>query len=352
MKKIANTFITKIQEDKNSKWLLLVICIAYCISLVYNLHVAPLNMEEPRRGLVAMEMLFNNNFIVTTLLNDTFYDHPPLWNIVLAFSIKLFGHNAFALRFPAALSFLLTGVLLYCVGKKYVNKNFGIFSAFYYLISVDLYFFFATSAEIDIFYSLLVFLAFLSIFHFYQKKKFYWLFGCTYFFANLAFLTKGFSTYALIGLTLLAYFSYKKSFSKLFSLPHILFGLLSLGFIALYFYIYSFYEDAETYLTDMWSLSTGKTATTSIKQLLLHCITYPLEIIRNIFPATLFLLFIWDKKVIQKIKEQPYILFLSITFLANIWIFIISSGARIRYSYMFFPMLISILLYAFSLKIN
>ncbi len=352
MKKIANSFANKIQEDKNYKWLLLIVCVAYSISLVYNLNVAPLNMEEPRRGLVAMEMLFNNNFIVTTLLNDTFYDHPPLWNIVLALSIKVFGYNAFALRFPAALSLLLTGVVLYFVGKKHVNKTFGIFSALYYLVSVDLYFFFATAAEIDIFYALLVLLSLLSIFHFYQKKQFYQLFGYTYFFAYLAFLTKGFSTYALIGLTLLAYFAYKKSLSKLFSIPHILFGMLSIGFIILYFYIYSFYEDAATYLSDMWSLTTGKTAVTSVKELLLHMVTYPLEIIGNIFPATLFLLFIWDKEVIKKIKQQPYILFLAITFIANIWIFIISAGARIRYSYMFFPILISILLYAFSLKIK
>ena len=351
MKKIAATFIDALQKDKNSKWLLLIVIISYGVSLVYNLHVAPLNMEEPRRGIVAMEMLFNNNFIVTTLLNDTFYDHPPLWNIILAMSIKVFGFNAFALRFPAALAFLLTGILLYFVGKKHVNKTFGIFSALYYLISVDLYFFFATAAEIDIFYSLLVLLALLSIFHFYQTKQFYWLFGCTYFFANLAFLTKGFSTYGFIGLTLLAYFIYTKSFKKLFSVPHILFGILSIGFIALYFYVYNLYEDTETYITKMWRLTTDKTASESIKNFLIHFITYPMEIIGNIFPSTIFLLFLWDKKIIQRIKEQPYILFLAITVLANIWIFSVSSGARIRYSYMFFPMIISILVYAFSQKI-
>jgi len=229
-----------------------------------------------------------NNFIVTTLLNDTFYDHPPLWNIVLALSVKIFGYNAFALRFPAALSFLITGIVLYFSGKKYVNKTFGVFSALYYLISVDLYFFFATAAEIDIFYSLLVILSFLSIFHFYEKKQFYWLFGCTYFFAYLAFLTKGFSTYVLVGLTLLAYFIYKKNFLKLFSIPHILFGIISIGFIVFYFYIYSTYEDVETYVTKMWGLTTNKTTTTSTKDFLLHIITYPLEIIGNIFPATLF----------------------------------------------------------------
>lgn len=115
----------------------------YILSLFYNLQLEPLRLEEPRRGLVALEMLLNNNFIVTTLLNETWYDHPPFYNIVIALSLKIFGFNTFALRFPGALSLLLTGILIYRFGKIYVSKNFGIISALFYLISVDIYFYFS-----------------------------------------------------------------------------------------------------------------------------------------------------------------------------------------------------------------
>jgi 4-amino-4-deoxy-L-arabinose transferase-like glycosyltransferase len=92
-------------------------------------------------------MLLNNNFIVTTLLNETCYDHPSFYNIVLALSLKIFEFNTFPLRFPSALSLLLTGILTYRFGKIYIPKNFGIISALYCLISVDIYFYFSNLTE-------------------------------------------------------------------------------------------------------------------------------------------------------------------------------------------------------------
>jgi hypothetical protein len=73
-----------------------------------------------------------------------------------------------------------------------------------------------------------VLLSLFSIFHFYQKKQFYHLFGFAYFFITLAFLTKGFASYAFIILTLLAYCIYQKNFKKLFSLAHIICGIMAL----------------------------------------------------------------------------------------------------------------------------
>jgi hypothetical protein len=325
----------------------------YIISLFYNLHLEPLRLEEPRRALVALEMLFNNNFIITTLLNETWYDHPPLYNIVLALSLKIFGLNTFALRFPCAFSLLLTGVLVYLMGKKYISKNFGILSALFYLIAADIYFYFSTIAEIDIFYSLLVLLSFFSIFHFHQKKQYYHLFGFAYLFISLAFLTKGFASYAFIILTLTSYFIYKREFKKLFSLAHIIFGICALLFLGLYLYTYSLYEDLPTYISKMWGLTSSRTVVgRGISKLAIHIITFPLNFIAVLFPSTLFLFFFIKKGQIQKIKEKPYLVFLAITLLANFSVYLISPGAKIRYTYMFFPIAISLLTYSFYIQID
>jgi 4-amino-4-deoxy-L-arabinose transferase-like glycosyltransferase len=66
-----------------------------------------------------------------------------------------------------------------------------------------------------------------------------------------------------------------------------------------------------------------------------------------LFPATLFLLFIFDKEQIKKIKQNPFLVFLVLTFLVNFIIYLISPGAKIRYTYMFFPMIIFVLTYPF-----
>ncbi|NNE75900.1 MAG: hypothetical protein HKN31_02385 [Pricia sp.] len=340
-------------SDKDLYRLAFFTIVLYIISIFYNLQVAPLYSEEPRRALVALEMLLNNNFIVTTLLDETFYDHPPLWNIVLAGSLKVFGYNLFALRFPSAFSLLLTGVLTYFMGKTYIDQKFGILSALYYLVCADLYFYFSVTAEIDIFYSLLVVLSLFSIFHFYQRKQFYLLFGCAYFFITLAFLTKGFASFAFVVITLLAYFHYKKDFKRLFSLPHILFGLLSVAAVGLYFYIYGLYEDVHTYISEMWGLTSQRTLLgRKIGSLIKHIFILPLNFLGVLFPATLFLLFLWKKELIKKIRANPYLVFLAITFVANFAIYLVSPGARIRYTYMFFPIAVSILAYPMYMQMG
>ncbi|MBT9187259.1 glycosyltransferase family 39 protein [Zobellia russellii] len=340
-------------NTKNLYLLSFLIIVLYTISLFYNLHLAPLYTEEPRRALVALEMLLNNNFVVTTILNQTFYDHPPLWNIVLAGSIKLFGYNTFALRFPSAFSFFLTGILSFYMGKKYVNTKFGILAAFYYLVCADIYFYFSVTAEIDIFYSLLVVLSIFSIFHFYQQRRFFLMFGCAYFFITLAFLTKGFASFAFIIITLGIYLLYKKDLKRLFSWPHIFSFLLSAAAVYAYFYIYGSYEDLGRYVSEMWGLTQQRTLLSDkFDGMIKHLFFLPLNFLAVIFPATLFLLFIWKKEQIRNIKANPYLLFLTLIFLGNFLVYWVSPGARMRYTYMFFPMVITVLTYPLFLQLN
>lgn len=341
-------------ENPNALYWLTIFTISlYIVSLFFNLHVAPLSLEEPRRALVALEMLLNDNYIVTTILDKTFYDHPPLWNIVLAGSIKIFGYNVFALRFPSAFSLLLTGIITFLMGNKYFDRKFGILSSLYYLICADLYFFFSLTAEIDIFYSLLIILSQFSIFYFYQKKQFYKLFGYAYLFTTLAFLTKGVASYAFIGVTLIAYFAHRKDFKRLFSLPHILFCSGSIAFIGIYFYVLGQYEDVNTYIAQMWGLTSQRTLLNDrFDELIGHLFLFPLNFLGVLFPATLFILFLWKKGQLMKIAQQPYLLFLTIAFLANFLVYWISPGARIRYTYMFFPMVIALLVYPMYLQMG
>lgn len=346
-----NNFLRAINADNLYLKLSALLFIIYLFSIFLNLNYVPLNLEEPRRILVALEMLYNNNFTVTTIFGETWYDHPPLWNIVLAASAKIFGtESEFAYRFPCALSLLITGIVVFFTGKKYVSIKFGILSAFFYLISADLYFFFSTIAEIDIFFSLLILLSVLSVFYFFEKGNMYMLFLSTYLFGTLGFFTKGIVALVFVGITLLTYFIYKRKFKTLFSFAHILSFCLSIGAIVAYFYWYSLQEDVSTYILDMWSLTQNKTSGSGnpIIGLLKHLFTFPLNLVGNLFPATLLLLFLFNKKTIARVKEHKFMFFLVLAFFFNFIIYWISAGARMRYTYMFYPMLITVLVYIFT----
>lgn len=299
-------------------------------------------------------MVFNKNPIVTTLFSDVFYDHPPLWYIVLALSSKIFGgYTEFAFRFPCALAMLLTGIVIYFISKKYVGQLFAVIVAFLYLISADLYFFFSSTAEIDIFFSLLVLLSTLSIFHFYEQKKATLLFLSAYFFCFLGFMTKGVVAVVFLGITLLTFFTYRKDFKKLLLPIHFLSVFLCFGGIVLFFAIYNQFDDAMLYWEGMWHITKNKSLLDKENNAFIsHFIWFPINMLGNLFPATLLIPFLLQKPVIFKIKRNRYIIFLTLIFTSNFLIYWISPGAKARYTYMFYPMLISILTYAFVVSKN
>lgn len=326
----------------------------YAFSLFFNLGVAPFYNEEPRRSIIAMEMLHNHNFLVTTLFNDTFYDHPPLWNVVLAVSAKIFGSDTeFAFRFPCALSLLLTGYVVFYMGKKYVGQLFGVISGFLYLVSVDLYFFFSNTAEIDIFFSLLVVVSMLSVFHFYEQKRYTSLFLVAYLFCFLGFLTKGVVALVFLGITLLVFFMYRKD-SKIMFLPiHFVAAFLCLGGIVTFFYIYGRFDNMEACIKGMWNITRNKSFLDKENNAFIsHFFWFPINMLGNLFPTTLLIFFLFKKSVLVKVKENPYMIFLLLVFASNFLLYWISPGAKARYTYMFYPMLISILTYGFFVSEN
>ena len=57
--------------------------------------------DEPRRALVALEMILSNDYVTPTLNGARYFNKPPLYNWIIAGSYHLFGnYSSFALRFP------------------------------------------------------------------------------------------------------------------------------------------------------------------------------------------------------------------------------------------------------------
>ena len=76
--------------------------------------VGLVDVDEPRYAEAAREMLESKNFIVPYFNYLPRYDKPILFYLYEALSMKIFGINEFAARFPSLLSgFLCLGVLFY-----------------------------------------------------------------------------------------------------------------------------------------------------------------------------------------------------------------------------------------------
>ncbi len=106
----------------------------------------------------AREMLVTGNYLEVQINYVPFWEKPPLFFWIQALSMKLFGVNEFAARFPNAIIGIISMLALFNIGNKlYGNKRTGLIWVLVY-ISSFLPFFYFKSGIIDPLFNLFIFL--------------------------------------------------------------------------------------------------------------------------------------------------------------------------------------------------
>lgn len=335
--------------DTNKK-LHLILFIALVLVLFQYLGKQPLILEEPRRAIVSMEMQDNNKYLVPTEFGELYYNKPPVWNWVINLSFFIFNsNNEFTVRFFSVFFLLSTGLLLFYFGKKYVDYRFGVYSGFFYIISVDLLFYFSTLGEIDIFYSFITLCAFLFPFHFYRQNKYNLVYIYLYLFSAIGFLTKGIPSILFLGSVLLAICIQTKKLSVLFKPGHIIGGGVFVALVGGYFYAYSVYTNPLPFIENLFFQSTERIQNSDgMGGIIKHLFIFPFETLKNLVPAALFIPLLFNKKMKSIITDNHYTRYLLLVFVINIPVYWLSEDTRQRYIYMLYPALINIIIYAIT----
>jgi 4-amino-4-deoxy-L-arabinose transferase-like glycosyltransferase len=332
--------------ERIERQILLLISILLVVALYLNLGIYPLLLEEPRRGLIALEMIFSKNWIVPTQNGELYFRKPPIYNWVLIFSYKLFGnYSELATRFFSVSSFVAMGVVFFRFCKQHLNERIAAYSALFFMVSADILFYFSALGEIDLFYSFVTLMVFIVIYNFGEKKQYYGLFLLAYLLSAVGFLTKGVPSIAFLGISLLAYFYYKKDLKRLFSVAHLLGAALFLLLVGSYFWGYSLYEDPSGWYSTLASESSDRTTKTDVLGIVKHLFSFPIDTLKNILPAAFFLPLLFRKDLIKVIKKESFIAFLALIFTSNIILYLISTGARSRYVYALYPFIIAVIVY-------
>ncbi len=315
-------------------------------SFFYNLGIYPLYLEEPRRGLIALEMLINENLWVPTQTGDLYFRKPPVYNWVLIGSYKLFGEaNELATRFFSVLSHILSAVLVFIMTKRYLNTHVALFSAFGFVLVVDILTYYSTLGEIDLFYALITSLSIFLIYVFGEKRQYWFLFLTFYFLTAVGFLTKGLTSLPFAAISLLVYFIMTKNFKKLLGLQHITGILFFLFLLFGYFYQYNQYQEVSGWWTTLLSESTDKATRGGFLAVLKQIFAFPLETAKNLLPVSLFIPLLFKRGCIQVLKKNQFVWFCILIFLFNYPIYWVSTEARSRYIYPLFPFIIIALTY-------
>jgi len=105
----------------------------------------------------AREMLVTGDYLRVQIDFVTFWEKPPLFFWLQALSMKAFGVNEFAARFPNAVCGIITLLVLYHIGRRLKNERFGLTWVLAYAASL-LPFFYFKSGIIDPWFNLFIFL--------------------------------------------------------------------------------------------------------------------------------------------------------------------------------------------------
>ncbi|MCX5802114.1 MAG: glycosyltransferase family 39 protein [Proteobacteria bacterium] len=204
------------------------------LSYLFFFHnIGNYSLKEPDEGRYAeipREMIELHDYAVPHLNYVRYFEKPPLFYWIVAFSYKAFGISEWSFRFPNALSALLCVIILYLFVRRWFNEEVAFISSIVLMSSFG-FFSMARIVTLDMFFTLWLFLSLLLFYGYYREKIPFLLYS---FYASLALATlaKGPVAVLLVGITILIFLFTEKKISFLKEFKWIT-GILIYGVITI-----------------------------------------------------------------------------------------------------------------------
>jgi len=201
--KIANVNIRSNISNLQLQFLIAVGAAVLFIPFIGGVHL--FDWDEINFAECAREMIVSNDYLNVQINFLPFWEKPPLFIWMQVLSMKAFGVNEFAARFPNAVIGIVSLLFIFNIGRKLFDSRFGLWWVVVYAGSILPHFYFR-SGIIDPLFNLLIFVAiwFFIKLHMAEemisaKRRFVFssLWGV---FTGLAILTKGPTALLIIGL--------------------------------------------------------------------------------------------------------------------------------------------------------
>lgn len=249
------------KKDKENIVFWLIIAILLFIPFLGNVHL--FDWDEINFAEIAREMIVSNNYAQPQINFQSFTEKPPLFFWLQVLSMKLWGINDYAARFPNAILSLVILPMLYFLGKIIRSRQFGTYWALAYSASFlpHLYF---KSGIIDPWYNAFIFAAIVAFYAAITKSTNQkWLFLWSGVSLGLAILTKGPVALFLFGFTILVFVALRFKTIKL-SLLHLIGWAFAMLLTTSLWLLYDFWKNGDTFLIALtirqWELLTTKDA--------------------------------------------------------------------------------------------
>jgi 4-amino-4-deoxy-L-arabinose transferase-like glycosyltransferase len=292
---------------------------------------------EPRRMLLAKDMVRNGHWLVPYLLGKPYIMKPPVLPWLISAGYLLVGSpDLLAARLFPALAGLLTVVVTFFFAKRLFNQRVGLLAALSLATSL-LYIRRTRMAEEDIILTLFVTLSLLTFFlaYYYQAGKRYYIFF--YLFVALACLTKGPPGLSLPVLTIVPFLLLRRdlrAIRKMELFPWaLIFGALVVSWYIVAYAQSGVAEAQNFFVADIWNKFFPQEPGRPVYQ-------YIVQLFAHLFPWSLFLpamaVYIATK---QGKGERECSLFLLLWIIPNLFLFSLAGAKRNEYILPLYPAL-------------
>ena len=206
------------------------------IPFIGDLHL--IDRDEINFAESAREMIVSGNYITVQIDFVPFWEKPPLFIWLQVVSMKIFGINEFAARFPNAIVGIITLLVFFNIGKKLFNQKFAFIWLMVYVCSI-LPFLYFKSGIIDPLFNLFIFLGiyYFIIFSKENSKKSLLMIFLSAVFIGLGILTKGPVALLLFGLTAFIYMIINKKYKQFLSFKVIIVYAVTVAFVGGFWFI-------------------------------------------------------------------------------------------------------------------
>lgn len=303
--------------------------------------------DEGIRSLVALEMELSGNYVTPTLHGDYYYNKPPLYNWLLLLSFELFGRfDEWAARTPTVIFLLAYGATIYHFFRRHYPARTAFLHALVFITCGRVLFWDSMLALIDICFSWVTFSMFMVLYHEFERERYRRLFLLTYGLTAIGFLLKGLPAIVFLGISLLTYFAWRGRFRGLFSLSHVLGMGLWVLIVGGYYLIYHQYNGLDQVFTTLWSESGSRTVLRfGWWETVAHIFAFPFEMVYHFLPWSLLIIYLWRSDVLHLIRQDRFITFNGLMFLANVLPYWTSPEVYPRYLLMLAPLIFSVFVY-------
>ncbi len=324
----------RLKENKANIYIILFGIIAY-MPFLGGVHL--FDWDEINFAESAREMIVSGNFLDVQINYQTFWEKPPLFIWMQVLSMKIFGINEFAARFPNAICGIITLLVLFNTGKKFKDEKFGWIWVMAYTGSI-LPFLYFKSGIIDPWFNLFIFLGIINFVFYLVNREFRTRnLVLSALFLGLAILTKGPVALLIFSLTFFVYLFIVRFRIKT-SLKDILVFIVVLSFSGGFWFILQILSGNLGIIQDfiIYQIRLFKTEDAGHGGFLLY---HFVVLFLGVFPASIFALNSFFKNEKDKAGDEDFALWMQILFFVVLVLFTIVNTKIVHYSSMcYFPL--------------